>query len=75
MFPTADESGCSYGNPSAANAGSRSCISAANSADGAFPESLSADFLAKAIAVRDASADTVKANAIAFSGGLPSAQG
>jgi len=34
--------------------------------DGVLPESLSADFLAKAIAVRDASADTVKANAIAY---------
>ena len=34
--------------------------------DGVLPESLSADFLAKAIAVRDASADTVKAYAIAF---------
>ena len=36
-------------------------------ADGVLPESLSADFLAKAIAVQDASADTVKAYAIAFS--------
>jgi hypothetical protein len=35
--------------------------------DGVPPESLSADFLAKAIAIRDASADTVKAYAIAFS--------
>jgi hypothetical protein len=35
--------------------------------DGVLPESLSVDFLAKAIAVRDASADTVKAYAIAFS--------
>jgi hypothetical protein len=35
-------------------------------ADGVLPEALSADFLAKAIAVRDASADTVKAYAIAF---------
>jgi hypothetical protein len=34
--------------------------------DGVLPESLSADFLAKAIAVRDASADTVKAYGIAF---------
>jgi hypothetical protein len=34
--------------------------------DGVLPESLSADFLAKAIAVRDASADTVKAHAIAY---------
>jgi hypothetical protein len=34
--------------------------------DGILPESLSADFLAKAIAVRDASSDTVKAYAIAF---------
>jgi hypothetical protein len=34
--------------------------------DGVLPEALSADFLAKAIAVRDASADTVKAYAIAF---------
>jgi hypothetical protein len=34
--------------------------------DGVLPESLSADFLAKAIAVRDDSADTVKAYAIAF---------
>jgi hypothetical protein len=34
--------------------------------DGVLPESLSTDFLAKAIAVRDASADTVKAYAIAF---------
>jgi len=36
-------------------------------ADGVLPESLSADFLAKAIAIRDKSADTVKAHAIAFS--------
>jgi len=36
-------------------------------ADGVLPESLSADFLAKAIVVRDASADTVKAYALAFS--------
>ncbi len=35
--------------------------------DGALPESLSAVFLAKAIAVRDESADTVTAHAIAFS--------
>jgi hypothetical protein len=35
-------------------------------ADGALPESLSADFLAKAIAVCDESADTVKAHAIAY---------
>jgi hypothetical protein len=35
--------------------------------DGILPESLSADFLAKAIAVRDDSADTVKAYAMAFS--------
>ena len=35
-------------------------------ADGVLPESLSADFLAKAVAVRDASADTVKAYALAF---------
>jgi hypothetical protein len=35
--------------------------------DGVLPESLSADFLAKAIAVRDASSDTVKANALAYS--------
>jgi hypothetical protein len=35
--------------------------------DGVMPESLPTDFLAKAIAVRDASADTVQANAIAFS--------
>ena len=35
--------------------------------DGVLPESLSADFLAKVIAVRDESADTVKAHAIAFS--------
>jgi hypothetical protein len=34
--------------------------------DGVLPESLSADFLAKAIAVQDASADTVTANAIAY---------
>lgn len=36
-------------------------------ADGVRPESFSAEFLAKAVAVRDDSADTVKANAIAFS--------
>jgi hypothetical protein len=36
-------------------------------ADGVLPESLSADFLAKAIVVRDASSDTVKAYAMAFS--------
>ncbi|MGO9470027.1 MAG: site-2 protease family protein [Isosphaeraceae bacterium] len=36
-------------------------------ADGVLPEALSAEFLAKAIAVRDASADTVKAYALAFS--------
>jgi hypothetical protein len=35
--------------------------------DGLLPESLSADFLAKAIAVQDASADTVKAYALAYS--------
>jgi hypothetical protein len=35
-------------------------------ADGVPPESLSANFLANAIAVRDASADTVQAYAIAF---------
>jgi hypothetical protein len=35
--------------------------------DGVLPESLSADFLTKAIAVRDASADTVKAYALAYS--------
>jgi hypothetical protein len=35
--------------------------------DGVLPESLSNDFLTKAIAVQDASADTVTANAIAFS--------
>ena len=35
--------------------------------DGVLPESLSADFLARVIAVRDESADTVKAHAIAFS--------
>jgi len=35
-------------------------------ADGVLPESLSADFIAKAIAVRDDSADTVTAHAIAF---------
>jgi hypothetical protein len=35
--------------------------------DGVLPESLSAGFLAKAVAIRDASADTVKANAIAYS--------
>ena len=35
--------------------------------DGVLPESLSAEFLAKAIAVQDDSADTVKANAMAFS--------
>jgi hypothetical protein len=34
--------------------------------DGVLPESLSAEFLAKAIAVQDASSDTVKANAIAY---------
>jgi hypothetical protein len=34
--------------------------------DGVLPELLSADFLAKAIAVRDDSADTVKAYAIAY---------
>jgi hypothetical protein len=34
--------------------------------DGVLLESLSADFLAKAIAVQDASADTVMANAIAY---------
>lgn len=34
--------------------------------DGVLPESLSADFMAKAIAVRDASADTVLAYAVAF---------
>jgi hypothetical protein len=34
--------------------------------DGVLPESLSADFLANAVAVQDASADTVKAYAIAF---------
>jgi hypothetical protein len=34
--------------------------------DGVLPESFSADFLAKAIAVRDDSADTVNAHAIAF---------
>jgi hypothetical protein len=34
--------------------------------DGVLPESLSADFLARAVAVRDASADTVIAHAIAF---------
>jgi hypothetical protein len=34
--------------------------------DGVLPEALSADFLAKAITVCDASADTVKAYAIAF---------
>jgi hypothetical protein len=34
--------------------------------DGVLPESLSAEFLAKAIAVRDPSADTVKAYGIAF---------
>ena len=64
---TADESGCSFGNPSAANAGLRCCTSAASSRDGVLPESLSADFLAKAMAIRDDSADTVKAHAIAFS--------
>jgi hypothetical protein len=32
--------------------------------DGVLPESFSADFLAKAMAVRDPSADTVKAYAI-----------
>lgn len=36
-------------------------------ADGVLPESLSADFLAKAIAVRDTSADTVQASAMAYS--------
>ena len=35
--------------------------------DGVLPESLSGDFLARAIAVRDESADTVKAHAIAYS--------
>jgi len=35
--------------------------------DGVLPESLSAGFLAKAIAVRDASVDTVQAYAIAYS--------
>jgi hypothetical protein len=35
--------------------------------DGVLPEALSADFLAKAIAVRDDSVDTVTAHAIAFS--------
>ncbi len=35
--------------------------------DGVLPESFSAEFLAKAIAVRNASADTVKAYAIAYS--------
>src|SRR5262245_5217085 len=34
--------------------------------DGVLPESLSADFLAKATAVRDDSADTVTAHAITF---------
>jgi hypothetical protein len=34
--------------------------------DGALPESLSADFLAKAIAVRDESVDTVMAHALAY---------
>ena len=36
-------------------------------ADGVLPEALSADFLGKAIAVRDDSSDTVKAFAIAYS--------
>jgi hypothetical protein len=35
--------------------------------DGVPPESLSADFLAKAVAVRDESADTVTAHALAYS--------
>jgi hypothetical protein len=35
--------------------------------DGVRPESLSADFLAKAVAVRDESADTVMAHALAYS--------
>jgi hypothetical protein len=35
-------------------------------ADGVLPESLSADFLDRAIAVRDESSDTLKAHAIAF---------
>jgi hypothetical protein len=35
-------------------------------ADGVMPESLSADFLVRAIAVRDPSADTVQAYAIAY---------
>lgn len=35
--------------------------------DGGLPESLSADFLSKATAVRDDSADTVKAHGIAYS--------
>ena len=38
--------------------------------DCVLPEALSADFLAKAMAVRDDSADTVKAYAIAFSAAL-----
>ncbi|HET6327873.1 MAG TPA: hypothetical protein VFG04_24525, partial [Planctomycetaceae bacterium] len=40
--------------------------------DGVPPESLSPDFLTKALAVRDASEDTVKANGIAFSVALHS---
>jgi hypothetical protein len=36
-------------------------------ADGVLPESLSDHFLTKAVAVRDSSADTVKAHAIAYS--------
>jgi hypothetical protein len=43
--------------------------------DGVLPELLSADFLAKAIAVRDASADTVNAYAIAFWAAFHPAQG
>lgn len=39
----------------------------ADTADGVLPESLPAEFLDKATAVRDASADTVIANAFAFS--------
>ena len=35
--------------------------------DGVLPESLSADFLSKAVAVRDASEDTVKAHAMMYS--------
>jgi len=35
--------------------------------DGVLPEALSADFMAKAVAVQDASADTVKSYAIAYS--------